>query len=407
MDMQPNTRSLTTSLQSFPGGRARLLPSLPIRAGSPLHAELIQPNDPAAVVLPLAPKPELARAGRKPESGGINPVLATLLLLALWLSFAPTALAKESACTQCHVTGAPADIHVLGPHASLDCVNCHEKNLSPAFHGRKASPETLRDAAALRLLDPVTLTEAQVLAMTKQCAGCHASQYSEWKTNAHSMTYSAVFLNQAHNQVEQINHDCLRCHGMFFEGTVRDIVTPLETKGPWKLKQPKLAERPSIPCLACHRVHEHQEAFIQSTNAAASSTNSSLTGYYDRREQLFFPVSELPHPKIALKGEDLKISADPLIRVCYQCHAPSAYHQAGTGDDRTPRGVHAGLSCMDCHPPHALNATASCANCHPKISHCGQDPMKMDTTFFSKTSAHNIHTVACIDCHPQATPKPK
>jgi hypothetical protein len=30
---------------------------------------------------------------------------------------------------------------------------------------------------------------------------------------------------------------------------------------------------------------------------------------------------------------------------------------------------------------------------------------KMDTSFLSPTSTHNVHTVACMDCHPQGIPK--
>ena len=42
---------------------------------------------------------------------------------------------------------------------------------------------------------------------------------------------------------------------------------------------------------------------------------------------------------------------------------------------------------------------ASCATCHPKMSNCGLDVEKMDTTFKIRTSAHNIHSVKCLDCH--------
>ena len=29
--------------------------------------------------------------------------------------------------------------------------------------------------------------------------------------------------------------DCLRCHSMHFEGSIRDLVTPVDTHGPWRL----------------------------------------------------------------------------------------------------------------------------------------------------------------------------
>ena len=69
----------------------------------------------------------------------------------------------------------------------------------------------------------------------------------------------------------------------------------------------------------------------------------------------------------------LKISSDPRQGICYQCHAPRPADtnsiaaaanwkaQAGSGDDRTPMGVHEGLSCVACHNGHNENARASCA----------------------------------------------
>ncbi|MBZ5585796.1 MAG: type VI secretion system contractile sheath small subunit, partial [Acidobacteriia bacterium] len=82
---------------------------------------------------------------------------------------------------------------------------------------------------------------------------------------------------------------------------------------------------------------------------------------------------------------------DPRQAVCYECHAPRQPDtnsvaaannwgpQAGSGDDRTPMGVHAGLSCLSCHIGHGESARASCATCHPEMSHCGIDVEKMDT----------------------------
>jgi hypothetical protein len=49
--------------------------------------------------------------------------------------------------------------------------------------------------------------------------------------------------------------DCLRCHGMHFEGGVRDLVTPLNTAGPWRIVPAEMADRPTMPCLTCHGVH--------------------------------------------------------------------------------------------------------------------------------------------------------
>jgi hypothetical protein len=79
----------------------------------------------------------------------------------------------------------------------------------------------------------------------------------------------------------------------------------------------------------------------------------------------------------------------------------------GSGDDRTPMGVHEGLSCISCHQGHNQNARASCKSCHPQMSHCGIDVEKMDTSFANAGSAHNIHWVKCTDCHQHGIPKGK
>jgi hypothetical protein len=82
-----------------------------------------------------------------------------------------------------------------------------------------------------------------------------------------------------------------------------------------------------------------------------------------------------------------------------QCHAPSVWHQAGSHDDKTPVGVHEGLSCRACHEPHSNFQRNSCNKCHPAISNCNLDVKTMNTSYFSPSSEHDIHSVACIDCH--------
>ena len=81
-----------------------------------------------------------------------------------------------------------------------------------------------------------------------------------------------------------------------------------------------------------------------------------------------------------------------------------ATSQARSGDDRTPVGVHEGLSCLACHQKHRQTTRASCSGCHPRLSNCGLDVEKMDTTFVNGESRHNVHFVKCADCHPKGVP---
>jgi RNase P subunit RPR2 len=126
---------------------------------------------------------------------------------------------------------------------------------------------------------------------------------------------------------------------------------------------------------------------------------------FDRRELEHVPVDQLSLPEMREGRRLVRISPDLRQALCYQCHAPLATMQVASGDDRTPLGVHEGLSCLGCHENHGEKTRASCANCHPRLSNCGLDVEKMDTTFKSAKSAHNIHFVKCGDCHTKGVPK--
>ena len=49
--------------------------------------------------------------------------------------------------------------------------------------------------------------------------------------------------------------DCFRCHGMHFDGSIRDLVQPHNTKGPWRFVRSGFADQPTMPCMTCHQVH--------------------------------------------------------------------------------------------------------------------------------------------------------
>ena len=135
-------------------------------------------------------------------------------------------------------------------------------------------------------------------------------------------------------------------------------------------------------------------------------TRPSLA-FYDRRSQRYVPLADLPIPAMLEGARAVKMSKDQRQALCYQCHAPVSTMQVASGDDRTGIGVHEGISCLACHAQHGQQTRASCASCHPKMSNCGLDVEKMDTTFNSTISKHNIHFVKCSDCHTKGVPKKK
>jgi hypothetical protein len=131
----------------------------------------------------------------------------------------------------------------------------------------------------------------------------------------------------------------------------------------------------------------------------------------------FAAAATLGIPQLHDGARIVTVSQDPRQALCYQCHAPREPEtgsiaatnawgpQVGSGDDRTPMGVHEGISCVSCHDGHNENTRASCKTCHPQMSNYGIDMEKMDTTYSSATSAHNIHWVKCTDCHQHGIPK--
>jgi hypothetical protein len=323
-----------------------------------------------------------------------------------FFQFAP----PEQTCLSCHEIQEPYNRWANSTHRTVSCKRCHGGTLTSGIHGLEENLKRLFFHLRDTHHDDMRLSEEQVVAINEKCGQCHAREFAHWSKGGHGIGYAAIFLDEKHNKTEQIAEDCLRCHGMFFEGPVGDVVQPLDVKGPWQLKDPKLADRPVVPCLACHQVHVAGHPFTVSADRrekkdeATAADHRAAVCLYSRRERTHFAAADLPVPKIEEHGRPVQVSTDPRQRVCVQCHAPNAYGEAGSGDDRTPRGVHEGLSCAACHAPHSNDARASCVQCHPKLSNCGLDVAKMDTTFRSAESQHNIHWVRCADCHTTGVP---
>jgi hypothetical protein len=317
-------------------------------------------------------------------------------------------------CASCHEMAAVVSGVHGSAHRNVGCLDCHEAGMATKLrHIRVHLFGTLPETIQLRDVD--------VVAMTTDCQKCHQKEYAGWHAGPHGATYSQIFTNPTQNAKQHLMEDCLRCHGMHFNGSIRDLVQPLNTKGPWHLVRTELADQPAIPCQACHQVHvggAPESRPDTRVSVAGAAVDNSLA-FFDRRERLHFAAASLGIPQLNDGARALKVSQDPRQAVCYQCHAPRSPEagtaaaksgwgrQVGSGDDRTPMGVHEGLSCISCHQGHNQNARASCKSCHPQMSHCGIDVEKMDTSFANAGSAHNIHWVKCTDCHQHGIPKGK
>lgn len=312
----------------------------------------------------------------------------------------------ERTCNSCHEINPSYTTWAASAHREVKCDQCHGTALSNGWHSIKEKSNMVftHYGGTVRNED-IRLDESELLETMARCKNCHQAEYAMWKGSGHSATYSDIFLDETHNSTEQLNYDCLRCHGMFYEETVDELVQPISQKGPWDLLHAEKADQPTILCLSCHKIHSEDQP---TSNPDYSDPDSifyqrtrvnNTVGFYSRHEKMHFPLAQLPTPVMLHNGDTINTPQDPTYRLCVQCHAPSVWHQAGEGDDRTPTGVHEGISCAMCHETHSNYQANSCDKCHPKISNCNLDVKTMNTSFSSADSPNNIHSIACTDCH--------
>lgn len=349
--------------------------------------------------------------------GTLIPIIAVMALL---LIVPAATIFYESSggdsCARCHEIQQDRDNWQVLTHRSVTCQGCHGGLLTSDVDFHLANARRVISHLRGRVPGRVRIRNADVARLIEQCRSCHQQEFADWKASAHSTTYERIFLDKEHNRKELLIDDCLRCHGMYYGGAIRDLVTPINIKGPWKLTDSALASQAAIPCMACHQMHRQGQplpplgaavsrAAARTSPAAAQEISRPSLALFNRREMMHGSLRTLPLPTMR-EGERLvRMSTDARQGLCYQCHAPEPTFQVQSGDDRTCIGVHEGLSCLACHLKHGQKTRASCSTCHPRLSNCGRDVETMDTTFKSPKSAHNIHFVKCADCHTKGVPK--
>jgi hypothetical protein len=337
-------------------------------------------------------------------------VPVALLVLAVPAGSVYYAAAGGKACIRCHELEPAYHSWLASTHRSIQCKECHGSIFSTdvAFHLNNVRQlwTHLRGRVPERLL----LQQRDISrGMSERCGKCHQQEFAAWAAGPHHATYERIFLNADHNTNRLLTDQCLLCHGMYFERSIRELVQPLNRLGPWRLATASVQpHEASIPCLACHEMHRPGTPLALRPKASAADSLAAMppssASFYDRREQGHFRTELLPLPAMFDGKRPVSVAPDARQAICYQCHAPDHTFQRGSGDDRTCVGVHEGLSCLACHGGHGLDARASCAQCHPRLSNCGLEVKQMDTTFKSAASRHNIHFVKCADCHPDGVP---
>jgi hypothetical protein len=305
-------------------------------------------------------------------------------------------------CARCHEIRPAFDQWHASTHRGIECRECHGGilTLDMAFHANNLH-QLVRHLKG-DVPDRVQLKQRSIAGIMDNCRRCHEQAFAQWSAGPHSATYQRIFTDPEHNSKRLLTDNCLRCHGMHYEGGIRDLIHPVSTSGPWEMLDAEIAVQPSIPCLTCHRIHtsgEMMQEAVTTENERGKETNRPSLAFFERRDTMSWAVELLPLPEIKDGTRTVQVSPDARQGLCYQCHAPLSSFQAGSSDDRTCIGVHEGISCLACHQKHGMSARASCKTCHPQLSNCGLDVENMDTTFSNPASTHNIHFVKCVDCH--------
>src|SRR5512143_2933393 len=343
-------------------------------------------------------------------------LLAAAAALVAFVALAGTSLyyggEDGMGCARCHEIRPMVEAWSHSSHRGVRCKECHGSSFSAELRMHAKNLQRVWLHARGETPEQIHVRHQDVVALVERCGSCHRQEYADWQSGPHGAPYAAIFINPEHNASQQLMDDCLRCHAQHFEGGIRDLVTPLDRKGPWTFVNQSDAGLPAVPCLSCHSLHRRGEPFApRSQRVVVEGREQEILrpslALYDRRALEHVAVAQLPLPAMREGERPVKASPDRRQALCYQCHAPRAGNQVFSGDDRTPVGVHEGLSCQACHARHGLTTRASCAGCHPRLSNCGIDVEKMDTTFKSRESRNDVHRVACVDCHPKGVPQKK
>lgn len=280
----------------------------------------------------------------------------------------------RNTCARCHEIQSVHENWQNSAHADIACTECHGSALSGGLSGlAEKTRMVFTHFREKKTAEDLFLNEEQSLAVSSRCATCHRAEQSAWNAGAHSATYRDIFLDEEHNRTERPYADCLRCHGMFYDGEVKDLLTMEGDPREWRVTQEEQASRPVMTCLACHQTHAPQSKYPvygQSDSISRSkqfeTTMNPRTALYVRADKRHLSSGSLRQVEMQGKDSLLRTTDDPDAWLCMQCHAPNGKHMSGTSDDMTPTGPYQGMSCLECHDPHSNQLKNNFRNVHQK-----------------------------------------
>ena len=277
-------------------------------------------------------------------------------------------------CARCHEISPSHEKWTSSAHAEVNCIECHGTALSNGL-------SSLSDKAGMvyhhftkdQYNDDIHLTEKQALEISDNCAKCHRAEHAGWLAGGHAVNYKEIYMDSVHNEMEKPYWDCLRCHGMFYDGNIHDLMSLDGDYTEWKIKDKKQESLPTVPCLSCHQMHTPNpvsERYVSMINSIRATTERNpKTALYIRSEKKHLRSDLLTKMTMVDENGQPQVTAgDPATLLCQQCHAPDYARHIGSQDDRSVTGVHAGISCIACHNPHSGETKQSCLLCHPSLT---------------------------------------
>ncbi len=172
-------------------------------------------------------------------------------------------------CARCHEIRPMVDAWAASSHRDVKCKDCHGSSFSAELRMHAKNLQRVWLHSRGETPEQIHIRHRDVAPLVERCGACHRQERADWESGPHGAPYAALFINPEHNANQQLMDDCLRCHAMHFEGGIRDLVTPLDRKGPWTFVNEEDAGLPAVPCLACHSVHRKGEPLAPRSAARA------------------------------------------------------------------------------------------------------------------------------------------
>ncbi|MGV8094936.1 MAG: hypothetical protein AB2L24_24040 [Mangrovibacterium sp.] len=310
-------------------------------------------------------------------AAGALTLLVVIGAYSTWNSLDP-----ENTCARCHEIAPSHTQWKNSAHAEVRCMECHGTALSNGIHSLKEKARMVYvHAFGDQYNDDIHLTEAQALELSERCIACHQAEHAGWLAGGHAVNYREIFMDSVHNAMEKPYWDCFRCHGMFYDGNIHSLMSLEGEAQEWTIRDEEQEMRPAVPCLACHQVHTENpvsKRYVSSMDTVKSSSHHPRTALYMRADKIYLRSDHLTQVTMTDGGRVVNSATDDNTLLCMQCHAPDYLRHAGSEDDRTPTGVHGGISCIACHKPHSNDTRESCVRCHPSLTNEQVDAVYAD-----------------------------